>query len=113
MDENPAFTRIRKDIESHAVVLYMEGTPMFPLTNRGAAVTQALDLMGVAYKAVNLMDDPEIREAIRTAADAPETPHLYIHARFAGGGEEVRDLARSGALKALLDAAGIAAQPIS
>ncbi len=113
MDENPAFTRIRKDIETHAVVLYMEGTPMFPLTNRGAAVTQALDLMGVAYKAVNLNDDPEIREAIKTAADAPETPHLYIHGRFAGGGEEVRDLARSGALKALLDAAGIAAQPIS
>ena len=45
--------------------------------------------------------------------DAPETPHLYIHARFVGGGTEVRDLAKSGGLKALLDAAGIAAQPIS
>lgn len=113
MDENPIFTRIRKDIETHAVVLYMEGTPMFPLTNRGAAVTQALDLMGVAYKSVNLNDDPEIRDAIKTAPDAPDTPHLYIHGRFAGGGTEVRDLAKSGALKALLDAAGIAAQSLA
>ncbi len=113
MDDSPATLRIRKDIESNPVVLYMEGTPMFPLTPAAAAVTQTLDLMGVAYRNVNLNDDPEIREAIRDFSQCAELPHLYVRGRFAGGGAAIRDLARSGGLKPLFDQAGIAAKALA
>ena len=112
MDESPAATRIRKDIESNPVVLYMEGTPMFPLSTHAAAVAQSLDLMGLAYRCVNLNDDPEVRDAIREFSQCTELPHLYIRGKFAGGGTAIRDLARSGEIKALFDAAEIAARPL-
>ena len=67
-------------------------------------------LYDVAYRNVNLNDDPEIREAIRDFSQCAELPHLYVRGRFAGGGAAIRDLARSGGLKPLFDQAGIAAK---
>ncbi|WP_337997903.1 glutaredoxin domain-containing protein [Oleispirillum naphthae] len=110
-DSSPAFTRIRKDVETHPVVLYMEGTPMYPLTARAAAVAQALDAMGIPYKSVNLVDDPEVKEAIKAFGECPDLPHLYIKGRLAGGGDAARDLAKSEGLKDKLAEAGIAAKP--
>jgi monothiol glutaredoxin len=113
MDETPATLRIRKDIESNPVVLYMEGTPMFPLPPAAAAVAQPLDLMGVAYRCVNLNDDPEVREAIRGFSQCADLPHLYVRGQFIGGGAAVRDLARSGDFKTLFDDAGIPAKALA
>jgi len=110
-EDSPAFTRIRKDVETYPVVLYMEGTPMYPLTARAAAVAQALDTMGISYKSINLVDDPEIKEAIKAFGRCPDLPHLYIKGKLAGGGDAARELAKSGALKDALANAGIAAQP--
>jgi monothiol glutaredoxin len=113
MEETPAAVRIRKDIESNPVVLYMEGTPMFPLTPAAATVAQTLDLMGVVYRYVNLNDDPEVREAIRGFSQCEEFPHLYVRGKFAGGGAALREVARSGGFKALFDEAGIAAKALA
>ncbi len=113
MEDTPATLRIRKDIESNPVVLYMEGTPMFPLTPAAATVAQTLDLMGVVYRCVNLNDDPEVREAIGGFSQCAELPHLYVRGKFVGGGAAVRDLVRSEGFKALFDQAGIAAKALA
>ncbi|MBN2751816.1 MAG: monothiol glutaredoxin, Grx4 family [Rhodospirillaceae bacterium] len=108
IEDTPAVTRIRKDITTHPVVLYMEGTPMFPMNIRAATVAQALDLMGVAYKAVNLIDDPEIKDSITAFGNCPSLPQLYINGHFAGGGDTIHDLAKNEGLREILSAAGIA-----
>lgn len=107
MDESPVFTRIRKDIESNPVVLFMKGTPMFPQCGFSAAVAQTLDLLGVTYKSVNVLDDPEIRDGIKGFSNWPTLPQLYVKGKFVGGADIVRDMANSGELQACLASAGV------
>jgi len=102
------FTRIRKDIETNPVVLFMKGTPMFPLCGSSAAMAQALDLLGVTYKSVNVLDDPEVRESLNAFSNWPDLPQLFLHGKFVGGGTALREMANSDQLAAKLRESGVA-----
>ena len=57
--------RIKDDISSNDVVLYMKGTPVFPMCGFSAAVVQVLGHMGVKFKGINVLEDPSIRQGIK------------------------------------------------
>ena len=94
--------RIREQVTGHPVVLYMKGTPQFPMCGFSATVAEILKRSGVTdYYAVNVLDDPEIRQGIKEYANWPTIPQLYVNGEFVGGCDILREMYQSGELKDL------------
>ena len=100
--ENVIFDRIRKDINGNDIVLYMKGTAVFPQCGFSAAVVQVLTQLGVPFKDVNVLEDPDIRQGIKDFASWPTIPQLYVKGEFVGGCDIVREMYESGELQSLL-----------
>jgi len=105
--ENIIFERIKKDIESNDVVLYMKGTAAFPQCGFSAAVVQVLSQLGVPFKDVNVLEDPTIRQGIKDFTQWPTIPQLYVKGEFVGGCDIVREMFVSGELAELLKEKGV------
>lgn len=101
------FERIRRDISSHAVVLYMKGSAAFPQCGFSAAAAQVLESLGVAYKDIDVQADPGLSQGIKDFANWPTTPQLYVRGEFIGGCDIVREMYASGELRELLREKGI------
>lgn len=94
---------IHQQVTSHPVVLYMKGTPQFPQCGFSANAANILRACGVAdFFTVNVLEHDEIREGIKTYANWPTIPQLYIGGQFIGGSDIMRDLFQSGELQKLL-----------
>lgn len=105
-------SRIKSEIESSDVVLFMKGTPQAPQCGFSMQVVQILNHLGVPYKAINVLADGEIREGIKSYSDWPTIPQLYIKNEFIGGCDITREMFQSGELVALFDKEGVPhAQP--
>ncbi len=106
---NPTvFERIKQDIADHPVVLFMKGTPVFPQCGFSAAVVQILTHMGVKFKGVDVLADPEIRQGIKEFSSWPTIPQLYVKGEFVGGCDIVREMFKLGELAAVLKDKGVA-----
>jgi monothiol glutaredoxin len=101
--------RIRQDIRQNDVVLYMKGTPVFPQCGFSAAVVQALDLIGVPFKGVDVLADPGLRQGIKDFTNWPTIPQLYVKGEFVGGCDIIREMYESGELQTLLRDKGVLA----
>ncbi|MDB2414981.1 Grx4 family monothiol glutaredoxin [Rickettsiales bacterium] len=101
MSENPVFKQIQEDITNNDVVLYMKGTAKFPQCGFSSAVAHVLKELGVTYKDVNVLVDPDLREGIKEFSDWPTIPQLYVKGEFIGGCDIVREMAESGELQEL------------
>lgn len=97
--------RIKQQVESHPVVLFMKGTPQFPQCGFSASVVEVLKACGVQQlHTVNVLEDAEIRQGIKDFANWPTIPQLYIKGQFVGGADIVREMHHSGELQKLLTA---------
>ena len=93
--------RIEADLKANDVVLYMKGTPVFPQCGFSAAVVQVLSHLGIKFKGINVLEDPEIRNGIKEFANWPTIPQLYVKGEFVGGCDIVREMAEAGELQTL------------
>jgi monothiol glutaredoxin len=108
--ENVVFDRIREEIADTDVVLFMKGTPVFPQCGFSAAVAQVLTVMGVKYKGVNVLEDPGVRDGIKSFSNWPTIPQLYVKGEFVGGCDIVREMYDSGELQQLFADKGVQIQ---
>ncbi len=102
-----AIDQIKQDISSNDVVLYMKGTPQFPMCGFSGQVVQILDRVGVDYKGVNVLEDAALRQGIKEFANWPTIPQLYVKGEFVGGCDIVREMFQSGELASHLTDAGV------
>ena len=96
MSENPIFERIQSDIDSADVVLFMKGTPVFPQCGFSSTVVQVLTFMGIKFKGVDVLSDPEVRDGIKEFSSWPTIPQLYVKGEFVGGCDIIREMAEQG-----------------
>ena len=99
--------RIKDDISTNDVVLFMKGTPVFPMCGFSAAVVQVLSHLGVKFKGINVLEDPSIRQGIKDFSNWPTIPQLYVKGEFVGGCDIVREMFQSGELKTLFEQQGL------
>ncbi|HEV8015662.1 MAG TPA: Grx4 family monothiol glutaredoxin [Stellaceae bacterium] len=99
MADNTVTERIKHDITDNPVLLYMKGTPVFPQCGFSAAVVQILTTLGVKFKGVDVLADPEIREGIKAFSQWPTIPQLYVKGEFVGGCDIIREMYESGELQ--------------
>jgi len=91
--------RIRTVVESHPIVLFMKGTPQFPMCGFSSRASQALKAAGAnAYHSVNVLEDPEIRANLPRYSDWPTFPQLFINGELIGGCDITVELHESGEL---------------
>jgi monothiol glutaredoxin len=95
---------IKEQVTSNAVVLYMKGTPKFPQCGFSILATQLLIACEVDYLAVDVVADLNIREGIKSYANWPTIPQLYVNGEFVGGSDIMRAMYESGELQTLLNA---------
>ena len=102
-------TRIKQELASGPVVLFMKGTPDFPQCGFSAQTVAALKQCGASFNTVNILEDPELREALKANSRWPTYPQLYVKGELVGGSDITLEMFRSGELKKLLAEAGAVA----
>ena len=105
--ENPVDARIKQDLASNPVVLYMKGSPVFPQCGFSATVVQILSNLGVKFKGIDVLSDPTLREGVKRFSEWPTIPQLYIKGEFVGGCDIVREMYESGEFEDLLNRQGV------
>jgi monothiol glutaredoxin len=105
--------RITKEVTDNDVVLFMKGTPVFPMCGFSAASVQILSHLGVRFKGINVMEDPAIREGIKSFSDWPTIPQLYVKGEFAGGSDIMKEMYMSGELTQFMSEQGVELDPAS
>ncbi|MBS7805123.1 Grx4 family monothiol glutaredoxin [Rhizobiales bacterium TNE-4] len=98
---------IKDTVSNNPVVLFMKGTPQFPMCGFSGQVVQILDYLGVPYKGVNVLDNQDVREGIKTYSNWPTIPQLYVKGEFIGGCDIVREMFQSGELQQHFTEAGV------
>jgi len=106
-----AQARIADDVKNNDVLLYMKGTPAFPQCGFSSVVVQILSHVGVKFKAVNVLEDPEVREGIKAFSNWPTIPQLYVKGEFVGGADILREMFEAQELGPFLAERGIALEP--
>ena len=104
-----AIERIKSQLAAAPVVLYMKGTPDFPQCGFSAQTVGALRASKAKFAHVNIFEDPEVREALKTYSNWPTFPQLYVNGELIGGCDIVVEMYKNGELKQLLAEAGAAA----
>jgi len=102
--------RIQAEITENPVVLFMKGTPVFPQCGFSARVVQILSHVGVPFKGINVLEDMELREGIKSFANWPTIPQLYVKGEFVGGCDIVTEMFQSGELQTMLEEKGVPAK---
>jgi monothiol glutaredoxin len=105
---NPTAERIQNEISGSDVVLFMKGTPVFPQCGFSAAVVQILTNVGVKFKSVDVLKDPEIRQGIKEFSNWPTIPQLYVKGEFVGGADIIREMFEGEELEPFLAERGVA-----
>ena len=100
MDVN---SRIEEQLKGNRVLLYMKGTPDFPQCGFSGQTVAALKAVGKPFAYVNIFEDPEIREGLKTYSNWPTFPQLYVNGELIGGCDIVVEMYHSGELQQLLE----------
>lgn len=102
MGETEALAKIKQDVETHPVLLYMKGTPDQPMCGFSAQVTAVLKSYGVPFHSVDVLADWEVREGIKKFTNWPTIPQLYVKGKFVGGCDITMEMHRKGQLAEVL-----------
>ena len=98
---------IDNEVKSNDVVLFMKGTPQFPMCGFSGQVVQILDYLGVPYKGLNVLENEDLRNGIKSYSNWPTIPQLYVKGEFVGGCDIIREMFQAGELQQLLAEQGV------
>jgi monothiol glutaredoxin len=104
----PAHERIADLVAAHDVVLFMKGTPLFPQCGFSSRAVAILEHLDVPFHAVDVLQDQDIRQGIKSFSDWPTIPQLYVKGEFVGGSDIMMEMFEAGELQQLLGDKGVA-----
>ena len=102
---------INNEIKTNDVVLFMKGTPAFPMCGFSASVVQILTKLGVKFTSINVLDSDEMREGIKKFSNWPTIPQLYIKKEFIGGCDIVKEMYETGELLEFFNSKDVETKP--
>ena len=102
MNKNKTIDFINEQISTNEVVLFMKGTADFPQCGFSAMVVGILQTLGLKFKDINVLENPDLRQGIKDFADWPTIPQLYVDGEFVGGCDIVKEMFQAQELQELL-----------
>jgi monothiol glutaredoxin len=97
--------RIDQQVKNNPIVIYMKGTPQFPMCGFSMRAAAALQECGIPFAYINVLQDPEIFENLPRYADWPTFPQIYIDGELIGGCDITLELHANGELKNMMEEA--------
>ena len=95
---------IDQTVKEHPVVLFMKGTAQFPQCGFSGKAVQLLKGAGVKNMVtINVLEDDDVRQAIKDYSQWPTIPQLYVKGEFIGGSDIMNEMAQNGELQKLFD----------
>ena len=94
---------IKNEIGQNDVCLFMKGTPDAPQCGFSMAISNMLKILEVNFKSINVLENEELRQGIKTFSDWPTIPQLYIKGEFLGGSDIAKEMYESGDLQKKLN----------
>jgi monothiol glutaredoxin len=91
--------RIAREVSSHPIVMFVKGSPQMPQCGFSKAVMDIFEHLGVPFKTIDVLADPEVRDGIKQFTQWPTIPQIFIKGQFIGGCDIVRDLFARGELE--------------
>ena len=102
----PVMDRIKAEVDDHPVVLFMKGTPEFPMCGFSSRACVALKQAGAErLYTINVLEEPEIRANLPRFSNWPTFPQLFIHGELIGGCDITLELLESGELERIVSEA--------
>jgi len=95
--------RIKAVVDGHPIVLFMKGTPQFPMCGFSSRTVQALNAAGARFHSVNVLEDPEVRSGLPHYSNWPTFPQLFINGELIGGCDITLELFEKGELAAMVN----------
>jgi monothiol glutaredoxin len=68
-------------------------------------VIQILNILGVSYETVDILQDQELRQGVKEYSDWPTIPQVYINGEFIGGSDIMIELYQNGELQQIVEVA--------
>jgi monothiol glutaredoxin len=99
--------RIADLVNTNDVVLFMKGTPLFPQCGFSSRAVAILEHIGVPYETVDVLQDQEVRQGIKSFSDWPTIPQLYVKGEFVGGSDIMMEMFEAGELHQLMADSGL------
>ncbi|MFM2372797.1 MAG: hypothetical protein RIS85_2519 [Pseudomonadota bacterium] len=106
---NTTEERLAEIVNGSDVVLFMKGTPLFPQCGFSSKAVAILEHLGVEYASVDVLQDMEIRQGIKSFSDWPTIPQLYVKGEFVGGSDIMMEMFQDGELQQVMADAGVKA----
>ena len=98
---------IDNEVKANDVVLFMKGTPQFPMCGFSGQVVQILDYLGVPFKGLNVLESDELRQGIKAFSNWPTIPQLYVKGEFVGGCDIIREMFQANELQQVFKENGV------
>lgn len=95
--------KIKSQISSNPIIIYMKGTPDRPQCGFSARAVQALSNCTKNFAYINILENPDIRATLPSYANWPTFPQLYINGELIGGCDIIVELMHKGELKKLVE----------
>ena len=94
--------QIQQDINNNKIILYMKGNKEMPMCGFSSTVVQILNLYKVEYKAINVLEDPNVRIQLSEISNWPTIPQLFVNGEVIGGCDIALEMHNSGDLESIL-----------
>lgn len=101
--------RIGEIVNKNDIVLFMKGTALFPQCGFSSRAIAILEHLGVPYETVDVLQDMEIRQGIKSFSEWPTIPQLYVKGEFVGGSDIMMEMYEAGELAQMIADSGITA----
>lgn len=101
---------IDREVKGNDVVVFMKGTPQFPMCGFSGQVVQILNHVGVPFKGFNVLDSDELRQGIKDYTNWPTIPQIFVKGEFMGGCDILREMFQNGELIPMFEEKGVAVQ---
>lgn len=103
MTQDEALKFIDQEVKSQNILVFMKGTPEFPMCGFSGRVVSIFQHLGRTIKGVNILEDEAIRQSIKDYSNWPTIPQIYIKGEFIGGCDILSEMAQNGELQNMLE----------
>ncbi|KAJ0884393.1 putative glutaredoxin, PICOT, Thioredoxin-like superfamily [Helianthus annuus] len=95
---------VEQDVKDNLVMIYMKGDPEQPRCGFSSLAVRVLSEYSVPIHSRNILEDPELKNAVKAFSMWPTFPQIFINGEFIGGSDIILNMHQNGELKEKLKA---------
>uniref|UniRef100_A0A5B6Z613 Glutaredoxin domain-containing protein n=1 Tax=Davidia involucrata TaxID=16924 RepID=A0A5B6Z613_DAVIN len=90
---------VEQDVKDNPVMIYMKGVPDLPRCGFSSLAMRVLNEYYVPLSARNILEDPELKNAVKAFSNWPTFPQIFVKGEFIGGSDIILNMHQTGELR--------------